>query len=145
MGHGLFEVVVLVAVLVVVAMLAARRFRGLPSRRVFVRHRRDDVEAWRATYGSAQLAKVEVVLAAVCDALLLDRADVWRLRPQDKLRAAYESTYPEGVGLSEPLELEVFLDTLHRLFGIPKSELREIAQTDPTIGEITVWCLRPRP
>lgn len=82
------------------------------------------------------------MLETFCDAFPFERTDVWRFRPDDKIRSIYESFYPTRLGLADAMEYESLFGALNNKFGVPKNSIRELWAKEPTLADLVRCCIR---
>lgn len=126
----------------IVVALMYRFYRRVPPRRAFVLNRKDSIAHWEAIVSPEQLPRVHAILIATCDVYLFKRTDAWRLRPDDRLKAIYDSIYPPKLGLADTLEGVFMFDALQKEFGVPESEIRHLWKSDPTLADVVACCLK---
>jgi hypothetical protein len=91
---------------------------------------------WRHRYPGEEFSTVILVLEAIADAFLR-RSDVHRLRPEDRLSAIYEASYP--LHFSDALEFESLQRTLREVFHVSDEESNTL--WDATIEDVVQMCL----
>jgi hypothetical protein len=124
------------------AVAAYLFYRQIPTHRDFLSNRHEDLVVWENSFSLERMAFTKAVLEAVCHAFPFDQTDVWRLRPDDKLRTIYESFYPAGLGLPDGLEYSSLFDALHTKFRVPKKSIGELWEKEPTLADIVACCIR---
>jgi hypothetical protein len=133
----------LVAGIAAIAMSVAAFmfYRQIPPRRDFLSNREKDIGVWEGRFPEC-LTLAKTVLEEFCDAFCFARIDVWRFRPDDKIRVIYESRYSPGLGLPDALEYEELFGVLNRKFRIPKNSIHELWAKDPTLAALVECCVR---
>lgn len=126
----------IIAVIVAVAT-GFHLWRAWRAPYAYLRGREPDTQLWRRRYPGEEFATVVLVLEAIADGFLLRRSDVHRLRPEDRLSAIYEASYP--LRFADALEFESLQMTLREVFHVPEEELNTL--WDATVEDVVQMCL----
>ncbi len=126
-------------VLLVVLSVGYAALRLKPSR-AYVRWRRGAPGLWERLYPTDQQAIVRAILEEICDAFLLRKGDISRLRPTDKLIDIYRAAYSDGD--ADTLELETLAQVLVDEFSLSSDRVASIAQA--TVADVLSWGIEAR-
>ena len=105
----------------------------------FLRLRRSHKILWQNAFQSKDFARIDQLLADICDAFMISRKHRFKLKPNDKLKMIYRNT----ACLLDSMEYEHLLLALEKHFNVTEGEFMAMLKQEPTIGDLVRRVAQP--